>query len=60
MLLVGSRIDLSVTLLSFTKKAAIVKPWENLMPVLPSYRNQSIDLLFKSTDWFMYEGNTDI
>ena len=30
------------------------------MPVLPSYRNQSIDLLWKSTDWFLYEGNTGI
>ena len=26
--------------------------------VLPSYRNQSIDLLCKSIDWFIYEGNT--
>ena len=30
------------------------------MPVLPSYRNQSIDFLRKSTDWFLYEGNTGI
>ena len=29
-----------------------------LNPVLPSYRNQSIDLLCKSLDWFLYEGNT--
>ena len=28
------------------------------MPVLPSYRNQSIDLLCKSIDWFLYDGNT--
>ena len=28
------------------------------MPVLPSYRNQSIDLLHKSIYWFLYEGNT--
>ena len=28
------------------------------MPVLTSYRNQSIDLLCKSIDWFLYEGNT--
>ena len=28
------------------------------MPVLPSYRNQSIDLLCKSIDWFLYEGKT--
>ena len=28
------------------------------MPVLPSYRNQSIDLHSKSIDWFLYEGNT--
>ena len=30
------------------------------MPVLLSYRNQSIDLLCKSIDWFLYEGNVDI
>ena len=28
------------------------------MPVLPSYRNQSIDLLCKSIDWFLHEGNS--
>ena len=28
------------------------------VPVLPSYRNQLIDLLWKSIDWFLYEGNT--
>ena len=30
------------------------------MPVLPSYRNQSIDLHRKSIDWFLYEGNSGI
>ena len=30
------------------------------MSVLPPYRNQSIDLLSKSTDWFLHGGNTDI
>ena len=30
------------------------------MPVSPPYRNQSIDLLCKSTDWFLYKGNTGI
>ena len=30
------------------------------MPVLPSYRNQSIDLHTKSVDWFLCEGNTGI
>ena len=30
------------------------------MPVLASYRNQSIDLQSKSIDWFLYEGNTEI
>ena len=30
------------------------------MPVLPSYRNQSIDLHSKSMDWFLYKGNTSI
>ena len=28
------------------------------VPVLHSYRNQSIDLLCKTIDWFLYEGNT--
>ena len=28
--------------------------------MLPSNRNQSIDLLRKSIDWFLYEGNTGI
>ena len=28
------------------------------VPVLPSYRNQSIDLHSKSIYWFLYEGNT--
>ena len=26
--------------------------------MLRTYRNQSIGLLSKSTDWFLYEGNT--
>ena len=30
------------------------------MPVLPSYRNQSIELHNKSIDWFLYKSNTDI
>ena len=30
------------------------------MPVLQSYRNQSIDLQSKSIDWFLYEGSTGI
>ena len=30
------------------------------MPALPSYRNQAIDLLCKSIDWFLHEGNTSI
>ena len=25
--------------------------------MFPSYRNQSVDLLFKLTDWFLYDGN---
>ena len=27
------------------------------MPMFPSYRNQSIDLHYKSINWFLYEGN---
>ena len=30
------------------------------VPVLSSYRNKSIDLLCKSVDCFLYEGNTGI
>ena len=30
------------------------------MPVLLSYRNQSIGLHRKSTDWFLHKGNTDM
>ena len=26
-------------------------------PMFPSYRNQSVDLFRKSTDWFLYDGN---
>ena len=31
-----------------------------MVPMLPSYRNQSIDFLCKSFDWFLYEGNAGI
>ena len=31
-----------------------------LMPKLPSYRNQSIDLQSKSIDWFLYDGNLGV
>ena len=30
------------------------------MPVLPSYRNQPIDLMCKSVDWFLHEDITSI
>ena len=30
------------------------------MPVLTSYRNQLINSLYKSIDWFPYERNTGI
>ena len=29
-------------------------------PKLPLYRKQSIDLLCKSTDWFLYDGNVGV
>ena len=35
-----------------------VESLTNYVPVLPSYRNQGIDLHRKSIDWFLYEGNT--
>ena len=28
--------------------------------VLPLYRNRPIDLLYKSVDWFLYNGNTGL
>ena len=33
----------------------ILKTSQNRL--FPSYRNQSVDLLCKSTDWFLYDGN---
>ena len=30
------------------------------MPVLPLYKNQSLDSQSKSIDWFLYEGNTGV
>ena len=38
----------------------ILPPWILLTlkgPMFPSYRNQSVDLLCKSTEWFLYDGN---
>ena len=32
----------------------------NEIPVLPWYRNKSIDLQWELIDWFLYEGNTCI
>ena len=37
-----------------------VKDLTYQMPLFPSYRNQSIDLLCKSIDWSLYEDNTGI
>ena len=39
-------------------RQATVKNLTHKVPVLPSTRNQSIDLQSKSSDWFLYEGNT--
>ena len=39
-------------------RQATVKNLTHKVPVLPSNRNQSIDLQSKSSDWFLYEGNT--
>ena len=43
-----------VNLILRLKKTAMISP----LSVLPSYRNKSIDLLCKSIDWFLCEGNT--
>ena len=32
----------------------------HVLPVWPSYRNQSTDLLRKSIDWFLHEGNVNL
>ena len=42
------------------EKYNFVAPLSIVLLVLSSYRNQSIDLLCKSIDWFLYEGNTGI
>ena len=36
---------------------ALLKNGDVIMPVFPSHRNQSIDLLCKLIDSFLYEGN---
>ena len=61
-------ISLSFTLLKWKKRfefpnwkvRSIEKNWENVSLTLSwrrplSYRNQSIDLLLKSMDWFLYD-----
>ena len=43
------------------KKAITFEIIDNpLNASVTSYKNQAIDLLSKSTDWFLYEGNTGI
>ena len=41
----------------YTNNKASYKKLTHLMPKLPSYRNHSTDLLCKSIDWFIYDGN---
>ena len=50
----GSFSSILDKLLSFS----MFNPLIARLPVLPSYRNLSIDLLCKSLDWFLHEGNT--
>ena len=45
---------------SLTMNKNLPKSLTYQMPVLLSYRNQSIDLHSKSIGWFLYEGNTGI
>ena len=44
-----------------TKKLGEYESQGNLLtlyrPMFPSYRNQSLDLRWKSTDWFLYDGS---
>ena len=47
-------VGFSLTIPRFLRKSK-----NRLNTSLPSYRNQSTDLLRKSIDWFLYEGNTD-
>ena len=38
----------------------VLSRFSHYKPVLPSYGNQTADLLCKSIEWFLYEGNTGI
>ena len=44
--------------LCFAKKASIQAFKYQCCPYIETSRNQSIDLLCKLIDWFLYEGNT--
>ena len=37
-----------------------VKAESQIKPMFPLYRNQLVDLLFKLTDWFIYNGNIGV
>ena len=47
-------------LLNESKDLSYKNRLTHYVPVLLSYRNQSIDLHSKSIDWFLHEGNTGI
>ena len=50
------------SVLSSTKTYFFLSRLKHLNPLtinVPSYRNQSVDLLCESTDWFLYDGKID-
>ena len=38
-------------------RASLLLALTHQTPKLPSYRNELIDLLYKSIEWFLYDGN---
>ena len=36
-----------------------LNPLTTNVPIIPSYRNQSVNLQSTSADWFLYNGNID-
>ena len=52
------KLSESISLEGFEKRWDTALASITANSVLLSYRNQSIDLLCKSVDWFLYEGNT--
>ena len=50
--IVSSKISKSIDILYKSRDVLTLE-----RPMFPSYRNQSVDLLCKSTVWFLHDGN---